>query len=73
MVNVTLSISEELKKKMEQFRIINWSEVAREAFIKKMKQLEILESFTKDSEFTEKDALLLGRKVNEALAKKLKV
>ena len=58
---------------MEQFRIINWSEVAREAFIKKMKQLEILESFTKDSEFTEKDALLLGRKVNEALAKKLKV
>ena len=70
MVNITLSVPEELKNKMERFRIINWSEVAREAFVEKMKQLEILESFSKQSELTEEDALRLGRKVNKELAKR---
>ena len=70
MVNITLSVPEELKNKMERFRIINWSEVAREAFVEKMKQLEILESFSRESELTEEDALKLGRKVNKALAKR---
>ncbi len=73
MINMTLSIPEGLKHKMEEFKIINWSEVAREAFAKKVKQLEILNSFTKDSELTKEDALRLGRKVNEALAKRYKL
>lgn len=70
MPNVTISISEDLRKKLAEFKVINWSEVAREAFEKKIIQLKILESFTKESELTQEDALRLGRKVNEALSKK---
>lgn len=70
MVNVTLAVPEELKKEMEKFKIINWSEVAREAIVKKILQLKILQSFSKDSELTEEDALRLGKEVNKALAKR---
>jgi hypothetical protein len=72
MSNITVSVPDELKQEMESFRIINWSEVARESFVKKIQQLKILESFTKESELTQADALRLGRQVNEALAKRYK-
>jgi len=71
MPNLTISISEELKKELSEFKVMNWSEVAREAFEKKVIQLRIIESFSKDSELTQEDALRLGRKVNEALSKRL--
>ena len=70
MVNITLSVPEELKNEMDEFKIMNWSEVARRAIKSKIEQLRILESFTKDSEMTKEDALRLGKKVNEAISKK---
>ncbi|MEK6860230.1 MAG: hypothetical protein AABX54_05450 [Nanoarchaeota archaeon] len=70
MVNITLSIPEELKSEMEEFKIMNWSEVARRAIKSKIEQLKILESFTKDSELTKEDAIRLGKKVNEAISKR---
>ena len=72
MPNLTIAIPEELRKELSEFKIINWSEVAREAFEKKIVQLRVLESFSKDSELTQEDALKLGRKVNEGMIKKLK-
>ena len=45
MVTITLSIPEEIKAKMEKFAWLNWSAIAREAFIKRMKQMEILSKF----------------------------
>ncbi len=38
MANVTISVSEELKKKMGQAKRVNWSEVAREAFEEKLRR-----------------------------------
>ncbi len=70
MPNLTISIPDKLKEELSEFKIINWSEVAREAFEKKIVQLRVLESFSKDSELTQEDALRLGRKVNEALSKR---
>lgn len=71
MVNVTLAVPEELKKKMDSFAEINWSAVARQAFSQKISDLEILNRFTEKSTFTEKDAERLGKKVGEALTKRL--
>ena len=71
MPNLTIAIPEELRKKLSEFKVMNWSEVAREAFEKKIIQLRILESFSKDSELTQEDALRLGKKVNEALSKRI--
>ena len=73
MVSVTLSIPEEIKKKMDRFAWLNWSALARETFIKKMKQLEVLEKFEKDfekSELTDEDCIQLGRKLRKDIAKK---
>ena len=71
MVNITLSIPEELKKEMDKFPEINWSAVARETIKKRIFLLTKLREFTRDSELTEKDALELGRKINKAMHEKL--
>lgn len=74
MVSIMASLSDSLKADIEHFSWINWSEVAREALIKKIKRLEALEKFEKlleKSEFTEKDVLELSRKVKEERFKQL--
>ena len=70
MTMVSVCVPDELKGKMNAFSEINWSEVARKAFSQKVKDMEFLEYFRKDSELTEEDALRLGREVNAAVAKK---
>jgi len=71
MTNVSVSVNDDIRQKMLQFGFVNWSEVARQAFAKKITELEVMERFTSDSEMTEKDALRLGAKVNAGLAKRL--
>ena len=72
MVSVTLSVSEELRKEMEEFKEINWSEVARAAIKKRLKLMKVFKEFTKDSELTEEDAIRLGREVTAKAAKRHK-
>ncbi|MDO8467859.1 MAG: hypothetical protein Q7S56_02845 [Nanoarchaeota archaeon] len=38
MPNLTLSVSSELKEKMDRNKVINWSEVARKAIEKKLNE-----------------------------------
>ena len=70
MVSITLSVPEDLKHEMDSFPDINWSAVAREAIKKRLIMMERFKEFTKDSEFTEEDALRFGREVTEKAAKK---
>ncbi len=70
MVNMTLAVPKELKQEMDDFPEINWSEVARIAFKRKIEALKVLKDFSSDSEMTEQDAIELGRKVNKALRKR---
>ncbi len=72
MTTMTLAVPDELKIKMGNFSEINWSEVARQAFIQKVRDLEILKKFKSDSTITEEDALRMGRELNERLAKRYK-
>ncbi|MBS3076730.1 hypothetical protein J4233_00495 [Candidatus Pacearchaeota archaeon] len=72
MVNITLSIPEELKKEMEMFPEINWSVLFREAIKKRIMLLKKIKEFTKDSELTEEDAIRIGREINKEAAKKYK-
>ena len=72
MVNITLSVPEELKKEMDKFPEMNWSEIARAAITHRILILSKIREFTKDSTLTEEDALRLGRKVNASMAKRLK-
>ena len=70
MVNMTLAVPKELKQEMDDFPEINWSEVARIAFKRKIEALKVLKDFSSESEMTEQDAIELGRKVNKALRKR---
>lgn len=70
MVSITLSVPEDLKHEMDSFPEINWSAVAREAIKKRVMMMEKFKEFTKDSDFTEEDALKLGRDITEKAAKK---
>jgi hypothetical protein len=72
MVSMTLSIAEDMKHEMDQFPEINWSAIAREAINKRLVMLHKFKEFTKDSDFTEDDAIELGRKVNSAVWKQHK-
>ena len=70
MVSMTLAIPIELKRQMDEFPEINWSETARIAFKEKVDDLRFLREFKSKSDMTEKDAIELGRKVNKALQKR---
>lgn len=72
MTTMTLAIPAELKNKLEEFPEINWSEVARQAFMQKIKDLEFLKEFKSESEITDEEALKLGRQVRKKLAKKFR-
>jgi len=72
MVNITLSVPEDLKKEMEKFPEMNWSVVARTAIKQRVIMLEKFREFTRNSTMTENDALKLGRKVNKSMHKRHK-
>ncbi len=72
MTTMTLAVPNELKVKMEAFPEMNWSEVARQAFMQRVKDLEFLKRFKSDSTLTEEDALRMGKELNERLAKRYK-
>lgn len=63
MVNVTVSVPTEMKRKMEEFAIINWSEVAREAFAEQIAKLELLKNLTYKSKATDRDIQEISRKI----------
>ena len=44
MVNVTVSVPDELKHRMERFKHVNWSEVARTAFEETARREEMLKA-----------------------------
>jgi hypothetical protein len=67
---MTLAIPIELKRQMDEFPEINWSETARIAFREKVEDLRFLTEFKSKSDMTEEDALELGRKINKALQKR---
>jgi hypothetical protein len=72
MVSLTLSVSPDLKAKMDQFPELNWSEVARNAIEKKIVLLQKLEEFKKDSEATDEDVMILSKKVKIGMAKRFR-
>jgi len=70
MVSITLSVPEELKSEMDSHPEMNWSEIARQAIRNKIALLKKMDALVANSEFTDRDALDLGRKVNRSLNKR---
>lgn len=70
---LTLAIPKKLKKEMAEVKGVNWSEETRqflEERVKRLKVLKMLDELTKNSTLTEEDAIKIGRKINEQIAKR---
>ena len=52
---MTLSLPDKLHEEMKKYSEIRWSEVARQAIIKKLNDLKILNKISEKSTLTEKD------------------
>lgn len=70
MSNMTLSVPDELHKKMKEHSEIKWSDVARKAFEKKLEQVEMMEKVLFESELTEEDAEEIGHKLKAEMRKR---
>ena len=72
-VNVTLSVPVEVKKDMDSFKEINWSEVMRGTLSEKLRRLEImrkLDELTAGSKLEEDDVKRISEKIKEGIAKR---
>ena len=75
MANITLSLPDGLKKKMDDFPEINWSEITRGFLYEKVQRLALLrklDSMLENSELTEEDALRMGREAKRSMQHRLK-
>lgn len=70
MVNLTLSVPEEVYKKMKQHTELKWSDLARQAFEKKLKEIELVERLLAKSELTEEDAERIGHNIKAGIRKR---
>ena len=76
MPTITLSVPEDLKQEMDEFKEMNWSEVARAAIRQKLTELALFKAMVGKSKLSEKEAeefsLKLGRKVKKSMHEKFK-
>ena len=67
---MTLSIPEELHKKMKQMSEVKWSEIARRAIEERINDLEIMNKIASKSKLTKKDVEEISEKIKRAAAKR---
>lgn len=65
MASLTLSIPTDLKHKMEDFKYINWSAIARQAIINKIELLQKMNQLLSKSTLTEEDTIRIGRLIKK--------
>lgn len=70
MTNMTLSIPKELHSEMAAHSEIRWSDVARQAFEKKVEELHWMDKVLEKSALTEKDAEEIGHKIKHEIRKR---
>ncbi len=75
MVSITLSVPEEIRKKMKEYDEINWSALVRKIIEKKIEELswkeEMLKQLEEEKEFTDW-TVEMGRRMKAERLKELK-
>ncbi len=70
MVNITLSVPEDVKKLMDGYSEVKWSEVARKAIVQKLAMLRKLDELSASSKLTESDIEKMEHELKKRIAKK---
>lgn len=77
MANVTVSVDNDLKARMDDHPEINWSQVARDAFeeklvdletIEKLKDFELMDEIASKSELTDDDVEEIAERIDREMA-----
>jgi hypothetical protein len=71
MPNMTLAIPEELHKKMKRHTELKWSDIARQAFERKVNEMEFMDRMLKNSRLTEADSERIGHSINSKIRKRI--
>lgn len=69
MVNVTVTIPEELRTKLKKHDEVNWSAVIRKALQEHLRNIEIAEAIAQKSKLTKKDAEEISKKIKREMAR----
>ena len=72
MGTLSVSVPEELKRKMSQMDEVNWSAIARKAFEEKIEEIEFLKEIANKSKLTIKDVREISTKINTNMSKKFR-
>ena len=70
MGNMTLSMPDELLKKMKIFTEVKWSEVARKAIEKRVEDLGIMNKLASKSKLTEEDIKEISKRIKSSASRK---
>ena len=70
MANITLSVPDNIHKKMKHFSEVKWSEVARKAIIEKLEIMVLAEKLAQKSKLTEKDVEQFSKKIKSSASKR---
>jgi len=70
MGNMTLAIPDELQQKMSKHKEIRWSNIARQTFEERLRELELMDKILKDSRLSEADAEEIGHKIKAEIRKR---
>ena len=77
MANVTVTVNDDLKARMNDHPEINWSQVARDAFeeklvdletIEKLKDFELMDEIASKSELTDDDVEAIAERIDREMA-----
>jgi len=71
MAELRIDIPEDLKRKMERFRI-DWSQAIRKMIEREIQNIEKLEEIVSRSQMTEKDVFKLSERVSKSVAEKFR-
>ncbi|MBI4399235.1 hypothetical protein HY570_00660 [Candidatus Micrarchaeota archaeon] len=69
MANLTISVSDDLKKRMAQLDYVNWSSVIRSLIEKKLEDFALVERLAKKSRLGEKDLDAIMKRVKHDYGK----
>jgi hypothetical protein len=69
---MTLAIPADLKARMDRFKEINWSEVARQAIYQKTLMMDKMNQMLSSSKISEPETLYEARTINRKISKKHK-
>mgnify|MGYP006300507113 CR=1 FL=1 len=71
MTNLTLSVPEQLHKRMQNYNEIKWSIVVRSTIEKKLDDLEMMDKLAAKSKLTQEDADDIAKLIKADVAKEI--